>query len=321
MCSARVAAVRAREPRLFRPLDPARVRQPELCLLCSGSRQTSGMSSGLLVLCGAPIGDPADASPRLALALADADIVAAEDTRRIRRLAASLGIRLPERVVSYHDANESSRTAGLVADLQAGATVALVTDAGMPAVSDPGYRLVAAAAAAGIRVTVVPGPSSVTAALAVSGLPTDRWVFEGFLPRKAGERRTRIEQLAVETRTLVVLEAPHRVAPALAALAEGLGERPAALCRELTKTYEEVVRLPLSALADWAAGREVRGEITLVIAGAPGSTAATEPADLAEGVALREAAGLTRKDAMVEVAREAGVPRRTVYDAVLAARR
>jgi len=279
------------------------------------------MSSGLLVLCGAPIGDPADASPRLALALAGADIVAAEDTRRIRRLAASLGIRLPERVVSYHDANESSRTPALVADLQAGATVALVTDAGMPAVSDPGYRLVAAAAAAGVRVTVVPGPSSVTAALAVSGLPTDRWVFEGFLPRKPGERRTRIEQLTAEPRTLVLLEAPHRVAAALAALAEGLGERPAALCRELTKTWEEIVRMPLPGLAAWAAGREVRGELTLVIAGATASAASAEPVDLAEGVALRESAGLTRKEAMAEVARDAGVSRRVVYEAVLASRR
>lgn len=277
--------------------------------------------AGRLVLCGAPIGDPTDASPRLARALTEATVVAAEDTRRTRRLAVVLGIELPARVVSYHDANEQSRTPGLVQDMLSGAVVALVTDAGMPAVSDPGYRLVAAAAAAGVRVTVVPGPSSVTAALAVSGLPTDRWVFEGFLPRKAGERRTRIQQLATEPRTIVLLEAPHRAAAALEALAEGLGERPAVVCRELTKTYEEIVRQPLPALAQWAAEREVRGELTLVVAGAPAAAADASPAALAAEVALREAAGLTRKEAMAEVARDAGVPRREVYDAVLAARR
>ena len=275
--------------------------------------------TGRLVLCGAPIGNVADASPRLAETLASADVVAAEDTRRLLRLARELGVRV-ERVVSYHDANESSRTPELLALLRSGSVVALVTDAGMPGVSDPGYRLVAAAAAESLPVTVVPGPSAVTAAVAVSGLPSDRWCMEGFLPRKAGERRSRLAELAGERRTLVFFEAPHRLAAMLAALVDAFGEeRRAVACRELTKTYEEVRRGTLASLAEWAAG-EVRGELTLVVEGAPLLAVEAAPEDLAHEVAAREAAGIARKDAIATVARERGVPKRVVYDAVVAAR-
>jgi 16S rRNA (cytidine1402-2'-O)-methyltransferase len=273
--------------------------------------------TGRLVLCGAPIGNVADASRRLADTLATADLVAAEDTRRLLRLARDLGIRV-ERVVSYHDANEAARTPELLAAIRDGRTVALVTDAGMPGVSDPGFRLVAAAAAEGLPVTVVPGPSAVTAAVALSGLPSDRWCMEGFLPRKAGERRTRLADLAAERRTLVFFEAPHRVGAMLAALAEALGpERRAVACRELTKTYEEVRRGALRDLAEWAEG-EVKGELTIVVEGAPDVPAEATPSSLAQQVADREAAGTSRKDAIAETARERGVPKRVVYDAVVA---
>jgi len=271
------------------------------------------------VLCG----DPRDASPRLREALLAADVVAAEDTRRALRLAAALGIdRLPP-LLSYYEHNERARTPELVARLLDGATVALLTDAGMPGVSDPGYRLVAAAASAGITVTAVAGPSAVTTALALSGLPTDRWVFEGFLPRKAAERRARAAALATEPRTLVLLESPHRLAASLADLAAVLGaDRPGVIARELTKTHEELVRGALSGLAAWAAGREVRGEVTLVVAGAPPrDDGDLDAVGLAALVADGEAGGLTRKEAMAAVANSTRRPRREVYDAVLAARR
>ncbi len=277
--------------------------------------------SGVLLVAGAPIGDVRDASPRLADALRVADVVAAEDTRRLRRLCAGLGIEPPARVVSYFDGNEVARAAELLAALREGARVLLVTDAGMPTVSDPGYRLVAAAAGAGIRVTSVPGPSAVTAALAVSGLPSDRFVFEGFLPRRAGPRRARLTELAAEPRTLVLFEAPHRLAASLTDLAAAFGvDRPAAVCRELTKTYEEVRRGSVGELATWAAGG-VRGEITVVVAGAPAAAVHAEPVELATEVAEREAAGEPRKEAIAAVAAAAGVPKRAVFDAVVAAKR
>ncbi len=275
---------------------------------------------GALVLCGSPIGNAADASQRLRETLESADVVAAEDTRRLRRLAADLGIRISGDVVSYFEANERARVPQLVERMLGGSTVAVITDAGMPGISDPGYRLVRAAAEAGVPVHAVPGPSAVTTALAVAGLPSDRWVFEGFLPRGAGERRGRLAELAGERRTVVLLESPRRVGRTLGELADAFGiDRPAVLCRELTKTYEEVVRLPLGELAAWAAEREVRGEITLVVGGAPDAPPPAA-ADLAAMVRAREAAGVDRKAAMSEVARTAGVPRREVYDAVLAAR-
>jgi 16S rRNA (cytidine1402-2'-O)-methyltransferase len=223
-------------------------------------------AAGVLVLAGTPIGDPADAPPRLATELAGADVVAAEDTRRLRRLTQALGIEPGGRIVSYFEGNEAGRTPELVEALAGGARVVLVTDAGMPSVSDPGYRLVAAAVERGITVTAVPGPSAVLTALAVSGLPVDRFCFEGFLPRKPGERLARLREVAADRRTLVYFEATHRIDATLAAMAEVFGaERRGAVCRELTKTYEEVRRGPLAELARWAAEDGVRGEITVVV--------------------------------------------------------
>ncbi|MBY8876812.1 16S rRNA (cytidine(1402)-2'-O)-methyltransferase [Actinacidiphila acidipaludis] len=281
----------------------------------------SSAAEGVLVLAGTPIGDPADAPPRLVTELAGADVVAAEDTRRLRRLAQALQVEIGGRVVSYFEGNEAGRTPELVEALLGGARVVLVTDAGMPSVSDPGYRLVAAAVEHGIRVTAVPGPSAVLTALALSGLPVDRFCFEGFLPRKAGERAARLREVAADRRTLVYFEAPHRIADALAAMAEVFGsERRAAVCRELTKTYEEVRRGPLGELAQWAADG-VRGEITVVVEGAPEpGPGDLEPAELVRRVAAREAAGERRKEAIAAVAAEAGVPKREVFDAVVAAK-
>ncbi|HWH30888.1 MAG TPA: 16S rRNA (cytidine(1402)-2'-O)-methyltransferase [Mycobacteriales bacterium] len=273
----------------------------------------------VLVLAGAPIGQAADASARLARELTVADVVAAEDTRRLRRLCAGLGVTPAGRVVSYFEGNEAQRTPELLDALRAGSRVVLVTDAGMPTVSDPGYRLVAAAAAEELPVTCVPGPSAVTTALAVSGLPSDRFCFEGFLPRKAGERRARLAALRAETRTAVLFEAPHRLAAALADMASVLGgARRVVVCRELTKTHEEVRRGTLDELAVWAAGG-VLGEITVVLAGAePVAELSTD--DLAAAVAHREAAGLSRKDAIAAVASETSLPRREIYDAVVRAK-
>ncbi len=273
-----------------------------------------------LVLAGAPIGQADDASPRLVAALASAQVVAAEDTRRLHRLCADLGVELSGRVVSYFEGNEAQRTPSLLEALRAGQRVVLVTDAGMPTVSDPGYRLVAAAAAEGLPVTCVPGPSAVTTALAVSGLPTDRFCFEGFLPRKAGERRARLAALQAEARTCVLFEAPHRLAASLADMAAVLGgSRRAVVCRELTKTYEEVVRGTLDELVVWA-GAGVRGEVTLVLAGAAPSSVELTADELVRLVSVREAAGLTRKEALAAVASETGLPRSTVYDAMVAAK-
>src|SRR3954471_4213372 len=279
--------------------------------------ETPERAAGVLVLAGTPIGRADDAGPRLSAELVAADVVAAEDTRRLKRLTSDLGIELGGRVISYFEGNEQGRTPQLLELLQAGNRVVLVTDAGMPSVSDPGYRLVAAAVSAGIEVTSVPGPSAVLTALAVSGLPVDRFCFEGFLPRKAGERSRRLDLLADEERTMVFFEAPHRTEAALAAMAEALGaDRSAAVCRELTKTHEEVRRGPLADLVSWA-GEGVRGEVTIVVAGAaPGAGIGSDEDSLRAAVAEREADGVPRKEAIVEVAKLAGVPKRVVYNLV-----
>lgn len=287
-----------------------------------GEPWEDGGVTGTLVLAGTPIGDIADAPPRLAEELAGADVVAAEDTRRLRRLTQALGVTPKGRVVSYFEGNESARTPELVEELLGGARVLLVTDAGMPSVSDPGYRLVAAAVEKDVRVTAVPGPSAVLTALALSGLPVDRFCFEGFLPRKAGERLSRLREVAGERRTLVYFEAPHRLDDTLAAMAEVFGaERRAAVCRELTKTYEEVRRGPLAELARWAA-EGVRGEITVVVEGAPETgPEELDAEELVRRVRVREEAGERRKEAIAAVAVEAGIPKRVVFDAVVAAKR
>jgi len=273
---------------------------------------------GRLVLLGAPLGNPADASVRLREVLATVDLVAAEDTRRLARLTRDLEVTVSGRIVSYFEGNEERRTPELVEALRAGLGVALVTDGGMPSVSDPGYRLVRAALDAGVPVTAAPGPSAVTTALALSGLASDRFCFEGFLPRTSGPRRARLNALATEERTLVFFESPHRVVAALADLADAFGaDRPAALCRELTKTYEQVLRRPLGELASFAVAEKPRGEITLVVAGAS-APAAQRPDDeaLRAAVAAREATGRSRRDAVTEVSVEYGLRRREVYDIV-----
>lgn len=280
---------------------------------------TSAATPGRLVLAGTPIGDLDDATPSLRRVLAEADVIAAEDTRRLRNLLTRLGIRSGAPVVSYFDGNEASRAEELLGDLLAGRTVVVVSDAGMPTVSDPGFRLVGAAISAGVDIGVVPGPSAALVALALSGLPTDRFCFEGFLPRKSGERRRRLASLAGEPRTMVFFEAPHRLADFLADAAGAFGaDRPVSVSRELTKTYEETRRGSLGELAEWAA-HGVRGEITVVVAGAP-----AREVSLADAVALvaeRTGAGEPFSGAVAGVAADVGLPRKALYAAALAARK
>ncbi len=275
---------------------------------------------GTLMLAATPIGRPEDASARLVAALATTAVIAAEDTRRLRRLAERLGVTPAGSLVSYYEGVEERRAPGLLADLRDGRDVLLVTDAGMPGVSDPGFRLTAAAVAEGIPVTVLPGPSAVTAALAVSGLPSARFCFEGFPPRGQGERIRRFTELASEPRTMVFFESPRRTAATLAELATAFGgTRRAVVCRELTKTHEEIRRGTLDDLA--ASAGDPRGEITMVVAGAPARTVG--PADVDEAVAevaRRVAGGMSRRDAVAEVAAEAGLPRRLVYEAAVSPR-
>jgi 16S rRNA (cytidine1402-2'-O)-methyltransferase len=276
--------------------------------------------TGRLVLAATPIGNVEDASPRLRRLLTEADVVAAEDTRRLHALAARMGVTIGGRVVSYHEHNEAERAGDLLDVVRGGGTVVVVTDAGMPSVSDPGFRVVAAAVEAGLPVTAAPGPSAVLTALALSGLPTDRFCFEGFPPRKPGERARAFAELASERRTLVFFEAPHRIAATLVAMADAFGaQRPAAVCRELTKTYEEVRRGPLAELAAWAGAGDVRGEIAVVIGGAVGHGAATT-ADLVAEVLARADAGERLKDAVADIAETAQVPKRGLYAAALSAR-
>lgn len=276
-------------------------------------------SAGQIILGATPIGNHADASARLIEWLTTADLVAAEDTRRLLKLASALGISVPGRILSYHEHNEASRTAELIEQVRAGANLLMVSDAGMPAVSDPGYRLVEAAIAAGVRVTAAPGPSAVLTALALSGLPTDRFAFEGFLPRKAGERASKLRELSADPRTLVFFEAPHRLETMLAALVEGFGaERKAAVARELTKTYEEVLRGTVGELHQWAGANEVRGEIAVVVGGSTGVVRSAEEQVLAV-LALADQ-GMRLKDAVAAVAETSSVSKRELYEAVLAAR-
>jgi len=276
------------------------------------------MNPGGLVLAGTPLGRVDDASSRLREVLADADVIAAEDTRRLRRLAAELGVTVSGALVSYYEAVERARIPGLLDRMRDGRTVLLLTDAGMPSVSDPGYRLVAAAAAAGLPVTCVPGPSAVITALALSGLPSDRFCFEGFLPRKAGDRSRALAELTGERRTMVFFESVHRVADTLTAMRDAFGaDRPAVLCREMTKTYEQVIRGSLADLVA-AADAGLRGEITLVVGGAPaGLEVPPEASELAVLVEELVGAGRTRRDAVDEVAARFGLPRRSVYAAAV----
>ncbi|MFL6297125.1 MAG: 16S rRNA (cytidine(1402)-2'-O)-methyltransferase [Actinomycetes bacterium] len=294
----------------------------------SGRRPTTRLSSSLprmkegrLVVCATPIGNLEDASPRLARALAEADLIACEDTRQTRKLLAHLGV--TTRMTSYHDVGERERAQELADRVAAGLRLALVTDAGMPAVSDPGYHLVAACLDRGVPVEVVPGPSAAMAALVVSGLPTDRFCFEGFLPRRPGQRDRRLAELAGEPRTMVLFEAPHRVLATLDAMAAAFGpDRPGAAVRELTKLHEQVLRGPLGELRRRLGEQGPRGELTLVVGGVPAGAAAprANPADLAAQVAMLVEGGTSTRDAVTAVAEATGTRRKTVYQAVLESR-
>ncbi|AHH94147.1 16S rRNA (cytidine(1402)-2'-O)-methyltransferase [Kutzneria viridogrisea] len=277
--------------------------------------------SGRLLLAATPLGNTGDASARLLDALATADMIAAEDTRRLRSLAAGLGVAPSGRIVSFYDAVEQARLPGLVKAVRGGATVLLVTDAGMPSVSDPGYRLVAACVAEDLPVSCLPGPSAVTTALALSGVPCDRFCFDGFPPRKPGERRRWLAGLASETRACVFFESPHRVAATLADAVQVLGpDRRGAVCRQLTKSDEQVRRGTLAELAAWAA-EGVGGEVTVVLAGAePVAAEVTDLGELVPAVRQRVAGGQRLKEAVAEVAEAAAVSKKALYDAVLAAR-
>lgn len=257
---------------------------------------------GTILLAATPIGNPADASARLREALAAADVIAAEDTRRLQGLCAKLGVELSGQIFSLYEHNETDRAAALVERATAGKLVLVVTDAGTPTVSDPGFRLVRAAAAAGVKVSPLPGPSAALAALSVSGLPTDRFAFEGFLPRSSGEVRQRLQEVAADPRTLIFFESPRRTLATLKLMAEVFGaERPAALCRELTKTYEDIWRANLGKLVEMAAEREVLGEITIVVGGGKPAKpdlqqCVAEVLTLAEsGIRLKDAAGIVAK--------------------------
>lgn len=277
------------------------------------------LPAGGVILAATPLGNPLDASIRLIDALGSADIVAAEDTRRTRALADALGVEVTGKIVSNFDHNENDRAAGLVAQAAAGARVLVVTDAGMPSVSDPGFPLVQAAQDAGVPVTCLPGPSAVPTALALSGVGVGHFAFDGFAPRKDGARRQWLESVRDSGRAVSFFESPHRLAATLATAAEVCGpDREAAVCRELTKTYEEVVRGPLGELARWAADG-VRGEITVVISASSGDRGRT-PEELVGEVEQKVAAGQRMKDATRDVSAVHGVSRRELYEAVLTAR-
>jgi 16S rRNA (cytidine1402-2'-O)-methyltransferase len=271
-----------------------------------------------LILAATPLGNPGDASSRLKSAIENATIIAAEDSRRFHRLCQDIEITFTAKVVSFFKGNEEDRTKELLAELKNGATVLVVSDAGMPTISDPGFRLMRDAISEDIQVQVIPGPSAVTMAIALSGLPTDRFSFEGFPPRTAGARTSTFEKLRFEERTMVFFEAPHRLKESLSDAVEVFGpERKGAICREMTKRYEESIRGTLSELLSWASANEILGEITLVIEGAEIDSALRTANDMVERVREFEAAGMDRKGAIATVAEEFGISKRLVYAAVV----
>jgi 16S rRNA (cytidine1402-2'-O)-methyltransferase len=271
-----------------------------------------------LILAATPLGNPGDASSRLRSAIEDATIIAAEDSRRFHRLCQDIEVTFTAKVVSFFEGNEEDRTKELLVELKNGATVLVVSDAGMPTISDPGFRLMREAIAQDIQVQVIPGPSAVTMAIALSGLPTDRFSFEGFPPRTAGARTSTFEKLRFEERTMVFFEAPHRLKESLSDAVEVFGpERKGAICREMTKRYEESIRGTLSELLSWASANEVLGEITLVVQGAEIDSALRTANDMVDRVREFEAAGMDRKGAIATVADEFGISKRLVYAAVV----
>ncbi len=275
-----------------------------------------------LTLAATPLGNPLDASPRLKMAIESAEIIAAEDSRRFHRLASDIGASFSARILSFFEGNETDRTAELIALLCEGRSVLVLTDAGMPTISDPGFRLLRDAVAAGIEVHVIPGPSAPTMAIALSGLPTDRFTFEGFAPRTSGARIAFYESLRFEERTMVIFEAPHRLLDSLQDAQSILGsDRAGAICREMTKTYEETIRGTLAELIEWAQSHEILGEITLVFAGVEVGTETATNSQMVSRVREYESAGMDRKDAIATVARELDIPKKLVYAAVVEAQR
>ena len=274
-----------------------------------------------LVLAGVPLGNPGDASARLITAIKSASIIAAEDSRRFQRLCQDLEISASGKILSFFEGNEEERTEQLLNELKNGSDVLVVTDAGMPTVSDPGFKLVRAAVEANIPVEVLPGPSAVTTALALSGLPTDRFCFEGSVPRTQGAREKFFGKLKFEERTIVFFEAPHRLLETLETATNALGkDRKAALCREMTKTYEETVRGTLGHIKDWANSKEILGEITIVIDGAIQGAKEISQQSIIDAVKKLESVGMDRKEAIAAVAEELDLPKREVFDAMVAAK-
>ncbi len=271
-----------------------------------------------LVLAATPLGNPLDASARLKKAIESAEVIAAEDSRRFHRLASDLEVTFTARIISFFEGNEKERTAEILMLLRDGKEVLVVTDAGMPTISDPGFRLMRDAIAEKIDIHVIPGPSAPTMAIALSGLPTDRFTFEGFAPRTSGARIAFFESLRFEERTMVLFEAPHRLLESLSDAASILGgDRHGAICREMTKTYEETIRGTLDQLVEWAASHEVLGEITLVFAGVEVGAEAATNSQMVARVREFEAAGMDRKSAIATVAQELDLPKKLVYAAVV----
>lgn len=271
-----------------------------------------------LILAATPLGNPGDASQRLKDAIASAEIIAAEDSRRFHRLASDLAVTFTGRVISFFEGNETDRTQEILNLLREGREVLVVTDAGMPTISDPGFRLMRDAIAENIQTVVIPGPSAPTMAIALSGLPTDRFTFEGFAPRAQGARQAFFESLRFEERTMVIFEAPRRLLDSLKDAEAVFGpSRKGAICREMTKTYEETVRGTVAELIEWATGREILGEITLVFAGVESGTQAKTADDAVARVREYEAAGMDRKGAIATVAEEFEIPKKLVYAAVV----
>jgi 16S rRNA (cytidine1402-2'-O)-methyltransferase len=271
-----------------------------------------------LTLAATPLGNPGDASPRLKAAIESAEIIAAEDSRRFHRLASDLGVTFTAKIISFFDGNETARTEEVLQFLQAGKRVLVVSDAGMPTISDPGFRLTRDAIALNIPIVVIPGPSAPTMALALSGLATDRFTFEGFLSRSAGARQSHLESLRFEERTMIFFEAPHRITECLTDAVETFGgDRQAAICREMTKTYEETVRGSLEELLAWSKSKEILGEITMVIAGVPAGSATKTAEEMVARVREFESAGMDRKEAIATVAKEFELPKKVVYAAVV----
>jgi 16S rRNA (cytidine1402-2'-O)-methyltransferase len=276
----------------------------------------------VLILAAAPLGNVLDASAHLREAIVAAKYVAAEDSRRFTRLCRDLGITYTAKVISFFEGNEIERIDELMEILQSGNDLLVITDAGMPGISDPGYRLIRAAIERKIDVKVLPGPSAVTTALLLSGAPSDRFCFEGFPPRTSGARLSWFEKLAQEERTIIFFEAPHRLPECISDAVKALGtERKGAICREMTKTYEEVIRGTLGELEEWATSNEVLGEITVVIEGFDPSSQSYSEADLIALVLAKESAGISRKDAIADVAHEIGVAKREVFDAMVSSKR